>query len=238
MYQLSVVIPAYNEEKKISKDIEAVYDYFQGNSIAGELIIVNDGSTDRTYSLAQGLTKKYPTLRVITYEKNRGKGYATKKGILEAKGNYILFADSGLCVPFKCTNTGLEELKKGYDIAIGSRRTSNNKSKIVKGQPLYRMLGSRLFKFLIHTFGVIPKEIQDTQCGFKLFKKEAAHNIYKNCFTEKFMLDIEMIRRAKKAKYKIISFPVEWSNDPDTRYRPFVGSLENLLQIINIMLRT
>lgn len=238
MYKLSVVIPAYNEEKKIAKDIEAVYEYFKNNSIDGELIIVDDGSKDRTVEIVKEYKEKFLSLRLITYGKNKGKGYAIKTGILEATGNYILFADSGLCVPFKCANLGIELLKNGANIAIGSRRTSDNRSKIITSQPFYRRQGSKLFKFLIHSFGVIPKEIQDTQCGFKLFKRDVAHNIYKNCFTEKFMLDIEMIRRAKKAKYKIVSFPVEWSNDPDTRYNPLFGSLENMIQILKIIVRT
>ena len=238
MYKLSIVIPAYNEGKKISKDIEAVYEYFKENSINGELIIVDDGSKDKTYEITKSYTQKFPSLKVINYGKNRGKGYAIKTGILEAQGEYILFADSGICVPYKCANVGLDLLKSGYDIALGSRRTKDNKSKILVKQPLYRQIGSKAFKFLIQTFNVISKEVEDTQCGFKLFKKNVAHDIYKKCFTEKFMIDLEMLRIAKKKGYKISAFPVEWSNDPDTRYHAIIGSFENMLQIINIVLRT
>ena len=91
---------------------------------------------------------------------------------------------------------------------------------------------------MIQSFGIVPKGIEDTQCGFKLFKKDAAHGIYKKCMTKKFMIDLEMLRIANKEKYKIAVFAVEWSNDPDTRYNPIVGSFENILQIINIVLRT
>ncbi|MBI3591368.1 MAG: glycosyltransferase family 2 protein [Candidatus Melainabacteria bacterium] len=238
MYDLSIVIPAYNEEKKISRDIEAVYEYFKKNSIKGELIIVNDGSKDQTYSVASSLASKFTSLRVLTYKKNRGKGYAIKTGIMEATGEYILVADSGLCVPFKCTNLGLELLRNGNDVAIGSRRTRDDKSKIIVHQPLYRILGSKLFHLLIKISNLIPEGIEDTQCGFKLFKKDVAHKIFKKIFTEKFMWDIEVLRIASKEKYKLSVFPVEWSNDPDTRYNPLIGSFENLLQIVNIILRT
>ena len=238
MYQLSIVIPAYNEEKKISKDIEAVYAYFKEYSINGELIIVDDGSHDKTFEIANNSSKTYPSLKAITYKPNRGKGYAIKTGILKAVGEYILFADSGICVPYKCANVGMEHLKKGNDIALGSRRTLDNKATILIKQPFYRRLGSKAFNFLIHAVGLIPKGIEDTQCGFKLFKREIAHNIYKKCFTEKFMIDIEMLRIARKEKYKIAVFPVEWSNDPDTRYNPLIGSFENILQILMIMIRT
>jgi len=236
MYDLSVVIPAYNEEKKISRDIEAVYSYFKENLINGELIIVDDGSKDNTFKVASDHKNNYPSLKVLNYGRNRGKGYAIKTGMLEASGKYILFADSGLCVPFKCAKAGIELLDGGYDIAIGSRRT--NETKIVQKQPLYRRLGSKAFHFLIRTFQVIPPGINDTQCGFKLFRQDIAQKIFKRLITEKFMWDIEMLRIAQKEKYKVGVFPVEWSNDPDTKFRPYIGSIENMLQILTIMLRT
>lgn len=238
MHKLSIVIPAYNEEKKIAKDIEAVFSYFKENSIDGELIIVDDGSKDKTYETAKSCTQQFPSLRVINYGQNRGKGYAVKAGILEAQGEFILFADSGICVPYKNANLGLELLKGGYDIALGSRHTKDNKSRILLRQPIYRRIGSKIFKFLIQAFNIIPPDIEDTQCGFKLFTKEAGRQIFKKMITEKFMWDIEMLRIAKKENYKIGIFPVEWSNDPDTRYHAVIGSFENLLQIINIVLRT
>lgn len=238
MYHLSIIIPAYNEEKKISKDIEAVFKYFNEYSINGELIIVNDGSKDQTYNIASNFKTKFSSLQVITYEKNKGKGYAVKTGVMQSSGEYVLVTDSGLCVPFKCANVGLELLKRGNDIAIGSRRIADKEAKIIIQQPLYRQLGSKLFHFLLSVTNTIPRNIQDTQCGFKLLKKEVAHNIFKRLITKKFMWDIEMLRIASKEKYKIAVFPVEWSNDSDTRFNPYIGSIENLLQIINIILRT
>lgn len=238
MPYLSIVIPAYNEERKISRDIEAVYEYFKVYKIDGELIVVNDGSRDKTYEVANSYVHKFPSLRVIGYKKNKGKGYAVKTGVLQANGEYILVADSGLCVPFKLANDGLALLRSGNDIALGSRRTSDNKARIIIKQPLYRQLGSKLFQFLIQSFNLIPQGVNDTQCGFKLFKREIAKKIFSKLFTEKFMWDIEVLRLATKEKYKIAVFPVEWSNDPDTRYNPFVGSFENLCQIINIIIRT
>ena len=236
MYSLSVVIPAYNEEKKIFRDIEAVYEFFKENSIDGELIIVDDGSKDNTFKAASEFKSKYASLKILTYEKNRGKGYAVKIGILEASGENILFADAGLCVPYRCAELGIELLEKGDDIAIGSRRT--NATKIVQKQPFYRQFGSKIFHFLIKTFKIIPEGVQDTQCGFKLFKRDIAHAMFKKLFTEKFMWDIEILRIAQKEKYKIGVFPVEWSNDPDTKFRPYIGSMENMVQILNIILRT
>ena len=237
MYYLSVVIPAYNEDKKISLDIEGIYNYFKENSINGELIVVDDGSKDQTFNVADNLTKKYPSLKVITYKKNRGKGYATKTGMLQASGEYLLLIDSGLSVPLKYIKIGLEYLKSGSDLAIGSRK-KGDKAKILVKQPIYRRIGSQWFKILIQITKLIPEGIEDTQCGFKLFKREAAHKIFKKLFTEKNIWDVEMLRIASKGKYKITEFPVEWANDPDTRFNPFIGSFETLLQLINILIRT
>jgi dolichyl-phosphate beta-glucosyltransferase len=238
MIDLSIVMPAYNEEKKIHKDIEAVFEFFNESKISGELIIVNDGSKDNTFITASAFKEKYPNLKVLTYEKNRGKGYATKTGMLEAQGSFILLADAGLCVPYKYALSGIELLKQGNDIAIGSRRGDPNKVKIVREQPLYRKLGSKGFQLLIHLFQLIPPGIEDTQCGFKLFKKQIAHDVFNRLITEKFMWDIEVLRIAVKKKYKVVPFPVEWGNDPDSRFNPFIGSVENLWQIINIIIRT
>ncbi len=237
MYELSIVIPAYNEGKKISKDIEAVFSFFNNSSINGELIIVNDGSKDNTYNIALSFKEKYSDLKVLTYEQNKGKGFATKTGMLSASGKYILLADAGLCVPYSYAHKGVELLESGADIAIGSRRGDQSKIKIVKKQPLYRQLGSKCFQILIQMVKLIPPGIEDTQCGFKLFKKEVANNIFKDLITEKFMWDIEVLRRAVKNKYKVIPFPVEWGNDPDSRFNPLIGSFENIWQIINIMVR-
>lgn len=235
MYNFSIVIPAYNEEKKIDRDIKAVYEFFKENSLNGELIIVDDGSSDHTVNIANENKKNYDSLKVISYGKNKGKGYALRTGMLQASGKYILFADAGLCVPFKCALQGIELLKSGYDIALGSRR--NKASKIRIKQPLYRQLGAKAFMFLIKLFGIIPQGVEDTQCGFKLFKKDVAYDIYKRCVIDKFMIDLEMLRIATISKYKITSFPVEWSNDPDTRYDPFIGTIQNLLQILRILMR-
>ena len=238
MPYLSIVIPAYNEEKKISKDIETVYKYFNDNSIDGELIIVDDGSKDGTYKIVNDFQKKYPTLKVISYKKNVGKGFALKTGILETKGENILIADSGLCVPFDCANIGLELLKSGYEIAIGSRKTLDKKANIIVKQPFYRRIGSMVFQILLQFFKLMPPNVRDTQCGFKLFKQGTAYILFKNLFTKKFMWDIEILRVSHKKDYKIAIFPIEWSNDSDTRFNPFIGSFENLFQVINIIFRT
>lgn len=229
---LSIVIPCYNESKKIHKDIEEVFKFFNTFNINGELIIIDDGSKDDTYKAAERFTNMCPGLKVIRYKNNRGKGYALKTGILSASGEYILFADSGLCVPFDNVFRGIKVLENGAHIGIGSRRAEG--SKIVKSQPWYRILGSMVFQFIVKSIIGLPEEVNDSQCGFKVFPKSVAHWLYGQCVIERFMIDIEMILRAKKANLKMAEFSVEWTNDPDTRYSLVKGTIQNMKQLIKI----
>ncbi len=227
---LSIVIPAYNEEKKICEDLSQVYNFLNRQSYGYEVLMVDDGSKDKTYEIGKSLESKYKNLRCIRYEKNRGKGYAVKTGILQAKGEYILFSDAGTCVPYQEVERGLHLLQDGYDVAIGSRILPE--SKIILKQPLYRQLGSKGFNFIIRWFMGI--RMRDTQCGFKVFKREAAHQIFSKNRIDRMMFDIETIFNATKLGFKMKEFPVTWKNDPDTRFNPFWGSIVNLKELFII----
>jgi dolichyl-phosphate beta-glucosyltransferase len=155
---------------------------------------------------------------VLAYRPNRGKGHAVRHGILRTRGRIVMFADSGLCVPFEIAKVGITMIDLDMcDIAHGSRRTRGS---VVVAQPLYRRLGSRAFKLFVHAFMGLPLYISDTQCGFKLYRREVAHALFGEAFTDGFMFDTEIIMRALRAGYRILEFPVLWSNDADTRFNP------------------
>ena len=143
-----------------------------------------------------------------------------------------MFADAGSCVPYDCALRGLELCRMGTDLAHGSRRTPD--SITGKARPAHRRLGSKLFGLLVMSLMGLPRHIRDTQCGFKIYRGDRARRIYSETFTNGFMFDIEVIRRAKKRGMKISEFPVRWSNDPDTRYRAFRGTLANLMELFRI----
>lgn len=229
---LSLIIPAYNEEKKIERDIHQAFAYFKQKKIKGEVIVSTDGVTDNTNNIVRSLRKEFPDLKLIAKKEKIGKGAAIKRGVKKASGKYIMFADAGYCVPFKFIDTGIEKLEEGYDLALGNR---GDRQTIIKiKQPFYRKAGSVAFSFLIKYILGVPTSIKDTQCGFKIYKHEIAKRLFSDLKTDGMMFDLEHILRAKKYNFKIAVFPIEWSNDPDTKFNPISGSWENIKAIYDI----
>lgn len=228
---LSVIIPAFNEEKKIADDVAVLYDYLRAQNYSAEVIVVDDGSTDKTFEAVKSLEPRYNNLKAVRYEKNRGKGHAVKTGVLQSQGAHVLFMDAGSGTPCLYIDTGLKLLQNGVDVAIGSRALA--KSQITKKQPLYRVIGSKVFMFLVHFFLQFPP-IKDTQCGFKMFKKKAAHAIFQKNKIDGYTFDIETLLNAQRLGFKIKDFPIAWRNDADSRLNPFIEAFKVTYQLIKI----
>jgi dolichyl-phosphate beta-glucosyltransferase len=229
------VIPAYKEAEKIEQDIRAANAFLATHGIAGEILVVDDGSPDDTATSARALEAEFPALRVLNYEQNRGKGYALRYGITHSRGKNVMFADAGLCVPYDVALIGLTMLNlQMCDVAIGSRRMRGS---VRRQQPLYRRIGSKVYSWVIHTIMGVPWYISDTQCGFKIYRGDVARRLYARSFTDGFMFDIEIILRSLAEGYQMLEFPVLWSNDPDTRYDPIRGTWKNFLDLMAIRWR-
>jgi glycosyltransferase involved in cell wall biosynthesis len=229
---LSIVIPAFKEAAKIERDIDAAFEFLSSEGLRGEVIVVDDGSPDETAAIAKAASARYPALRVLSYTPNRGKGHALRYGITRSTGRNVLFADAGLCVPYKIARIALAMLDmRMCDVANGSRRMRGS---VKRAQPLYRQIGSRLFGIVVHAFMGIPMYISDTQCGFKAYRREVAHLLYGAAFTDGFMYDTEIILRALNEGYTILEFPVVWENDADSRFNPKTGSLKLLRELLVI----
>lgn len=217
---LSIVIPVFEEGNKIGRDIESAAKFLEDNHLTGEIIIVDDGSKDETYKAAASV--KIPpqvTRKLIRYQQHRGKGHAVRTGIMESKGRYVMFADSGCCVPYEDALRGIELLENNRcDIAHGSRKLPG--CYIEKPQTLYRQICSRLLHWYVIVRMKIPPELTDTQCGFKIYKGEVARQLYGESITDGFALDIEIILRAQKKGYRIKEFPIRWRCDRDSRLSP------------------
>lgn len=214
---LSIVIPAFEEGKKIARDVKAVAQFLRANGLEGEIIVVDDGSSDDTAQAARKVwVPQEVTSRVIRYEEHRGKGYAVRTGMVATIGRYTMFADCGLCIPYGDALQGLDMLEANTcDIAHGSRR--HIQSDILRDQPWHRRLLSRAFKSTVRTLLKVPRNLTDTQCGFKVYKGDVARELYAECISDGFMFDIEIILRAEKKGYRIEEFPVEWACDLDSR---------------------
>jgi dolichyl-phosphate beta-glucosyltransferase len=230
---VSVVIPCFNEARKIETDIQAALSYFGARPYSFELILVDDGSSDGTAEILTNKLKHVPHHRAICYQPNRGKGHAVRAGMLQASGRYRLFADAGLCVPFSEIEKGLALLAAGADVAIGSRKMAE--SQVVEQPAGYRRIGSSVFGLLVRNW--MGLRYSDTQCGFKLFTADAAEKLFSAARIDGFMFDAETLINARKFGLTVEEFPVEWRADPDSRYKPFSGSLRNLLELVRIQLQ-
>jgi len=231
---LSIVIPAFNESRKIARDVEAAAAFLKNNNLTGEIVVVDDGSSDNTTAAAEAaIIPSDMLLNVIRYEDNRGKGYAVRTGMAASTGEYTMFADSGNCVPYDTALLGLELLKSGScELAHGSRKMPG--SVIRRPQSCFRRLMSRFFRLLMVLFMKIPTELTDTQCGFKIYKGDVAWELYGACTTDGFIFDIEIILRACRAGYRIREFPLEWTSDRDSRLAPTRNAGRMLRELLAI----
>lgn len=215
----SIIIPIYNESAKIAADVQAAAGFINAHFHTGEIIVVDDGSDDDGAVKAQ-IDDLPPNvhLAVVRYRPNRGKGYAVRTGMLKTRGEYVMFADSGGCIPYTDALRGLKLLTSGAcELAHGSRRLPD--SVIVRPHLKIRRLASTAFLHFIKTYMSVPPHLTDTQCGFKLYRGEVARELYAEAVTDGFQFDIEIILRATRKRYRIREFPVEWTADPDTRLK-------------------
>lgn len=232
--EISIVIPAFNEAGKIGHDVQAASSFIIEQEMKGEVIVVDDGSNDLTVEVARKVEiSKKVKRKVIRFERNLGKGLAVKTGILESGGDIVLFADSGLCIPFPYSLSAIEWIRSGVcHMAMGSRL--HPETVIRRNRPLTRRLLSRLFHFAAVLITGLPHHIKDSQCGFKLYKGEIARQLYGECQSTGYLFELEIILRALQKGYQIREFPIKWSCDPDTRLRPFRESIAILKELFSV----
>jgi dolichyl-phosphate beta-glucosyltransferase len=234
--KLSIIIPAFNESGKIGDDVESACQFLERNKFEGEVIVADDGSEDETTEEAKKAGQKHVAnveVIVICNERHRGKGHAVSNGIRQSTGDYVMFADSGNCVPYENALRGIELLTTGQcDIAHGSRNLAG--ADIKKDHGLYRHICSEFFhRFAVHVMRV-PAELTDTQCGFKIYRGDVARRLFEQCITDGFMFDIEIILRALKQGLKIKEFPIYWTCDTDSRLSPAKSSWQVFAELIRI----
>lgn len=218
---LSVIIPAKNEEKHIKSTVESIHRYLSGKNIEHEIIVVTDGSTDKTDEIVQSMLTAIPALQLINYPKNRGKGYAVRQGMLKAKGEYRLFTDADNATSIDQIEKFFPYFKEGYGVVIGSIGIKG--AEVAKGsEPAWRRLFGNMGNFYIQILAV--PGIQDTQRGFKMVTAKAAQDIFPKMTIDRWAFDVEMLALAIKFGHKIKEVPVKWKNDPNTASHPKLGA--------------
>jgi dolichyl-phosphate beta-glucosyltransferase len=230
--QLTVVIPAYNEEALIESTTRDIAGYLDRLGLVFEIIIVDDGSADRTIEIARRLSEEIPGVRPVSYSRNMGKGHAVRTGMLEAAGERVLFTDADNSTPIDELPALMSALDDGCGVAIGSRAVRGSVRTI--HQPYYRELGGKIINLFIQFFAV--PGIRDTQCGFKLFTKDAARQVFSRGVIDDFSFDVEALFLARRLGFKIAELPVHWANRGESSVRPFRDGARILTDIIRIRL--
>jgi len=230
---LSVIIPTYNEEKRLPGTLPSINDYLSRQSYDYEILVVDNGSTDKTAEIVRNLADRIKGLKLIKGSASRGKGFAVKKGMLMAKGGFRIFIDADNSTSIDQIEKMWPWFKKGYDIVIGSRDIEGAvldpsqpwlRDKILgKGFKLYR-------KIILGLWG-----IQDTQCGFKCFTKKATEEIFPKCKINHFAFDPEVLIIGQSLRYKIKEIPVYWKNDPESKVN-LKGIIKMAVDLIKIRL--
>jgi dolichyl-phosphate beta-glucosyltransferase len=209
---LSVVIPAYNEEKRLPQTLEAVMAFLKKQPYESEIIVSDDGSQDRTAVLAGEILKGVP-YKILRTPQNRGKGHAVRQGMLAAKGDFILFTDADLSTPIEEVSRFLERLQKDQDVVIGSRALPD--SQVEVHQNFLRETMGKVFNLIAQMLAF--KGIRDSQCGFKAFRREAAQKIFTLQKLDGFSFDVEIVFLAQKLGFRLLEMPVIWRNSAQSR---------------------
>jgi dolichyl-phosphate beta-glucosyltransferase len=228
---VSIIIPALNEESRLPNTLELCIKFLKQQEYASEIIVVTDGSTDRTQEVAESFISSFPSLRVISFSSNRGRGFAIKVGMLEAKGQYRLYIDADGAVPIEFLSLFLAKCQAGHDVVIGSR--THKESKILRRQPLLRHNLGIVFRFIQK--GILGMPYRDTQCGFKLFTDEATHKLFSKLTYECSFSETELMYIAHKMNLNVYQHPVTWTHDPYTRLPiGFLRSIELFIKLLMI----
>jgi dolichyl-phosphate beta-glucosyltransferase len=227
---LSIVIPAYNEETRIGPTVREMVSYCRGHERAFEIILVDDGSRDSTTSVARLLSEDFPELRVIRLAANHGKGYAVRTGVVNALGRLVLFADADGATPIEEIERLERALESGVDVAVGSRAL--RATGVHVRAKLYRHLMGRTFHLLVEWLA--DGGVKDTQCGFKLFRSAVAQDLFSRMRMNGFSFDVEVLVMARRRGYRIAEVPVNWTHRPGSKVRLTLDSLQMAADLLRI----
>ena len=224
---LSIIIPAYNEEHRLPSTLEQVHQFLQSQPYISEVLVVENGSQDQTYTVAQAFADRHPNFHVL-HSDRRGKGCAVRLGMLNAAGEYRFMCDADLSMPVQEIIKFIPPKLQDFDIAIASREA---KGAVRYNEPSYRHWGGRGINFIIQIL-ILPG-LNDTQCGFKCFRAEVAEDVFKRQTLLGWSFDIELLYVARRRGYRILEIPIHWYHFSDSK----VNALRDAVRMIQDIFR-
>jgi len=232
-FMVSVIVAAYNEEERLPDTLCRIAEYLNQQEMPFEIIVVDDGSSDRTSSVSHELASQIENISIIRYEINKGKGYALRTGVLASRGDSVLLTDADLSTPIEELSRLLPFLReKVCEVAIGTRALEL--SRIIRRQPWWRQCMGRIFNRIVRFF--VLDGFSDTQCGFKLFSGDVARRLFGSARIDRFAFDVEILALALNLGYRVLEVPITWVNSPASRVRPVLDSLQMLRDLAKIRL--
>jgi dolichyl-phosphate beta-glucosyltransferase len=229
-FDLSIIIPSYNEETRLPETLQRIAEYLPTLRLRTEVLVVDDGSRDRTAAVAESFHGKLTGLRVLSNGTNRGKGYSVRHGMLEAQGDMVLFTDADLSAPIEEAEKLLRPLNNGYDVALGSR--AMDRSLISTRQSIFRETAGIIFNKIVRIVLRLP--FVDTQCGFKAFRRERCRIIFEQQRIEGFGFDPELLYLARHYGLRAIEIPVRWGHSEATKVNMLGDSLKMFADIFTV----
>ena len=228
-FQLSIIVPSFNEELRLPDSLERIAAYIYSSGRRTEVLVVDDGSTDRTAEVAASFSGRIGNLRVLQNGENRGKGYSVRHGMLEARGETVLFTDADLSAPIEEADKLISALQQ-YDVAIGSR--AMNRDLIEVHESAFREFAGIIFNRIVRVVLWLP--FVDTQCGFKGFRRERCRIIFEQQRIERFGFDPELLYLARHHGLKSVEIPVRWSHSPATKINMMRDSIQMFVDVFTI----
>jgi glycosyltransferase involved in cell wall biosynthesis len=217
---LSIIIPAFNEAHRLPQTLDRIFSYLRSQTYSAEVIIVENGSQDATLQIARDFARNYSNLRILQNDR-RGKGLAVRRGMLDAQGEFRFMCDADLSMPIEQLARFLPPQLGDYDIAIASREAPGA---VRYNEPRYRHVVGRVFNLMIRLLAI--PDLQDTQCGFKCFRKEAALDLFKRQTLHGWSFDVEILYIARLHAYRIVEIPIPWYFNEDSKVRMISDSIQ------------
>ena len=231
---ISVVFPCFNEERRIGPTLAETVRFLESRGTPWEAIVVDDGSRDATSEVVRREFARVPAVRLVRHESNHGKGYAVREGVFASRGDLVLFSDADLSTPIEELGKLEAKAAEGFDLVVGSRHVAG--ARILTPQPARRRLSGWVFRGLVSGLGL--SSLRDTQCGFKLLRRETVAPVLRAIATEGFAFDVELIARCERAGLRVAEEPIDWRDDADgSRVRLFPDALVMARDLARMRLR-